>query len=562
MKLSGDRVPSEHPHPERLREISREIARCFPAVHGGDRCVLTAVGPRLAYLSWHLDPASIDALSARLGSRAHGACCRVRVHDVTDVLFDGTNAHETLEVAVGMTSGHEYWPVPITERNLLAEVGLALADGSFASLARSWPHWFDRDRPSRRYDLGGLFVSSAYRLVFPVESVLDAPVFERLSTEVPHLDGTRLLRVAVVDVGIGAALTGMVRRVSGELSKLRARVTVFADDTAPPPAVDIVTAAEERAAGLFEALACEHARQPFDLVHCHEWYSVPVALRAHELGLPLVLSLHSTESERSLGGPQTALSRAICDWERRGVAAATLIVVPHAATRQQVIALYDADPVRVVTVPDFSDGPGNVEPDPARAKLALGVESSAPVVLFAGELAHATGADLLADAVPAVCREHPTARFVFAGDGPLRQEIEDRLVGAGLAHRCRFLGDVPSDRFQAVLLASDFVVIPARTWQDEGLAQLAITNGRSVLTTRQANLQCIRHGENGLVTYDNPGSIVWGVKELLANPLGASLQRWLARTRAGHRTTLDRVTVEQFLAYETVAGDRAGAASV
>jgi len=554
MKPPGEKERSGRPDPARLREISREIGEQYPVVHDGDRVVIAVVHPRLAYLSWHLDPASVDTLGADLGPRFAGARCQVRVYDVTDLLFDGTNAHATFELSVAAPSGRQYWPVPVTDRNLLAEVGFVLADGTFLPLARSSDRWFDRDRPSRRFELGGLLVSSAFRLVYPVESVLDAPVFERLGAALPRLEGSRPLRVAVVDVGLGPALTGMVRQVGGEIGKLNAAVSLFVDDSAVDLGADLVQVALARGDRLLGALAAAHAREPFDLVHCHEWYSVPVALRARELGVPVVLSLHSTEPERAHGGPPTDLSRAICDWERRGVAAASLVVVPRAATRQQVIALYAAEPGRVLTVPDLGDGGALPALDPARAKGALGIDASAPVVLFAGEIAHASGADLLAEAVPTVCRDHATVRFVFAGEGPLRGEIAAQLAAAGVGERCHFLGDVPAERFESVLVASDFVVIPARTWQDGGLAERCIARGKPVLTTRQANLGCVRHGENGLVTYDNPGSIVWGVRELLAGPLGDS-ERWRwALTRAGRRPTLDRVTVEHLLAYETVAG--------
>ncbi len=372
MKPTGETDRSGRPDPARLREISREIGEHYPVAHAGDRIVLTAVHPRLAYLSWHLDPASIDALRAEIGAASDGVGFRVRVHDVTDLLFDGTNAHATFELAVAAPSGREYWPVPVTDRNLLAEVGLQLTDGTFVPLARSSDRWFDRDGPSRRHELGGGLVSSAFRVVFPVESVLDAPLLERLGAALPRLDGSRTLRVAVVDAGLGSALTGMVRRIGGEIGKLNAGVTVFVDEAAVDAGADLVQVALGRGDPLFAALVAAHGRAPFDLVHCHEWYSVPVALRARELGVPVVLSLHSTEPERAHGGAPTDLSRAICAWERRGVAVATLVVVPNAATRQQVIALYSADPERVLTVPDV--GERRVPPvlEPARANGAFG----------------------------------------------------------------------------------------------------------------------------------------------------------------------------------------------
>ena len=173
-----------------------------------------------------------------------------------------------------------------------------------------------------------------------------------------------------------------------------------------------------------------------------------------------------------------------------------------------------------------------------------------PIALFAGEVSHASGADLLMDAMLNVCRRNGEAQFVFIGNGPLKGELEGRAWHGGIAHRCRFLGDVPREYFESVLLGADFVVIPARTWQDEGLAQKAIEFGKPVLTTHQSHLNCIVHGQNGLVTYDNPGSIIWGLNEMLSNPLQGNMLRFAAKRLAGHGASADSMSVEQYLLYE------------
>ena len=81
-----------------------------------------------------------------------------------------------------------------------------------------------------------------------------------------------------------------------------------------------------------------------------------------------------------------------------------------------------------------------------------------------------------------------------------------------------------------MLRACDFVVIPGRVPQGDGLARMAVANGKPVLTTHQAGTGgVIVHGQNGLITYDNPGSLVWGIRELL-EPIYANLRRKVAET--------------------------------
>lgn len=153
------------------------------------------------------------------------------------------------------------------------------------------------------------------------------------------------------------------------------------------------------------------------------------------------------------------------------------------------------------------------EPQPRRE---LGLPEHGAVVLFAGEMAHATGVDILVEAVAVVAGDRTDATFVFAGEGSLKAEMQARAGGGGFADRCRFLGHLDSETFAQVLAAADIVVVPAREPQDPALVRRALAAGRWVLATHQARIDGIDHGRNGLVTYDNPGSIVWGVRELLA----------------------------------------------
>lgn len=149
-----------------------------------------------------------------------------------------------------------------------------------------------------------------------------------------------------------------------------------------------------------------------------------------------------------------------------------------------------------------------------RERLGLGADDV--VVLFAGELDWTSGADLAVEAMATVHADPANVRLLLAGSGPLRAELESRAWHGGFAHACRFLGDLPAEAFAEVFAACDAVAIPARGAQKPMLAEHCLAAGKPVLTTHQAQLGCVRHGENGLVTYDNPGSLVWGLREIAA----------------------------------------------
>ncbi len=152
----------------------------------------------------------------------------------------------------------------------------------------------------------------------------------------------------------------------------------------------------------------------------------------------------------------------------------------------------------------------------AAAACEVPVASDRPVtVLFAGEMAQAAGVDILVEAAAIVAADPTEARFLFVGDGPLKMEMMARTNSAGFAPRCRFLGHLDSDAFAAVLNDSDILVVPGRVAQDHNVARSALAAGRWVLTTHQASIDGVEHGRNGLVTYDNPGSLVWGLRDLM-----------------------------------------------
>jgi glycosyltransferase involved in cell wall biosynthesis len=540
--------------PERLREICWDIGGRFPRAYGGHRLILAAARPRQAYVHWSIDPGRVEALKQKLGNRFSGARQIVRVYDVTDIVFNGLNAHMFFDIDVRGLSGSYYFGVHEPNRTLLAELGFWLPDDSFWALARSNTRTFDGERPSHRFDLGGSYVGRRFEPAFRVESVLDAPAFEGLPAAFSLVRDGTAGRVAEVETGFGGSLAEFVHRLSAGIAKFRLQAEHLAPPEGPDARLDLLQAVHRQAEATFACLARRHSESPFDLVHCHDWYSVPVGVRARDsLGLPLVATLHSTEHERAGGHPRGALSDAIVSWEHRTVMEASLVIVPNDGVRGVVVGVHGALPERVTVIPDAFDPQSPAFPDPKHAKCQLGLNPEWPVALFAGELCYASGADILADAIPTVCRD-THAHFVFAGDGPLRWELEARLGRSGVGHRCRFLGDVPADRFEGVLMSADMVVIPARSRQPEALAELALSFGKPVLTTQQARLHSIEHARNGLVTHDNPGSMVWGMRDLLSNPLRGNMMRLLARRRAQQGPSFDAVAVQHAAAFMALLG--------
>jgi len=110
------------------------------------------------------------------------------------------------------------------------------------------------------------------------------------------------------------------------------------------------------------------------------------------------------------------------------------------------------------------------------------------------------------------------ATFVFAGDGPLRAELEARARELGIADRCRFLGqraDVPD-----LLAAADLVVLPSLF---EGLPVSvleAMAARRPVVATAIGGTdEAVTSEHSGLlVPPRDPGALASAIHRLRADP--------------------------------------------
>lgn len=227
--------------------------------------------------------------------------------------------------------------------------------------------------------------------------------------------------------------------------------------------------------------------------------------------------------------PEAAPAAAIP--EGNGTADESVVAATGGPAAEDVAAPATAAEISAAVAAEDAAAPSLAERTRARmpaAKRALALDPQSPVVLFAGDVGWHGGADILFEAMLIVCAGDLGVQFVYAGDGALRSELQERAGRAALGPRCRFLGDVSAQQFPDVLACADFIAIPARSAQDEGLARAALAQGKPLLVTHQAGLGCVVHGRNGLVTYDNPGSFVWGIRELLG-PLYDQLLRDLDR---------------------------------
>jgi phosphatidylinositol alpha-1,6-mannosyltransferase len=84
------------------------------------------------------------------------------------------------------------------------------------------------------------------------------------------------------------------------------------------------------------------------------------------------------------------------------------------------------------------------------------------VLLTVTRLVPRKGVDKVLEAMPAVARLFPHARYLIVGDGPQRSELEEVAGKLGVADRVTFVGAVPHDETVNFYRCADLVLLPNR----------------------------------------------------------------------------------------------------
>jgi glycosyltransferase involved in cell wall biosynthesis len=225
------------------------------------------------------------------------------------------------------------------------------------------------------------------------------------------------------------------------------------------------------------AAAAIAAREPFDVIHAHDWLTFLAGIEARRAsGKPLVLHVHATEFDRS-GNGDNAFVTSI---ERTSLAAADRVIAVSGYTADVVTARYGvpADRLRVV----------HNAVNPKESVGSWTVEEADPLVLFAGRLTWQKGPEYFVDAAARVAAELPGVKFAVAGSGDRMGAMVERVAFHGLESRFLFTGFLPPAELDRLYARADLYVMPSAS-EPFGLTALeALQQGTPVIVSRTAGV--------------------------------------------------------------------------
>lgn len=191
-----------------------------------------------------------------------------------------------------------------------------------------------------------------------------------------------------------------------------------------------------------------------------------------------------------------------------------------------------------------------------RNEIAAGGQA---LIGFVGRLVSDKGGALLIRAAQQVLAVHPNTKFVFAGEGPARQEWETLASELGISEHVSFVGareDMPG-----VYASLDIVVLPSLLEALPMCLLEAMAAGKPVIATRVGAVPKLVSSEaTGLLL--NPGDVdglAAAILRLLQDPQLASRLGENGRAHVARHYSAEAMARSYIEKYEQMLGRREGA---
>lgn len=221
------------------------------------------------------------------------------------------------------------------------------------------------------------------------------------------------------------------------------------------------------------------------------------------------------------------------------------VVSVSQATANWLIQKRKVPPQKITIIPygvnleKFKPGPGEI------SRSSIGIEPDDVVIGQVSRLTEQKGHTYLIDAAKLVVRQYPQVKFVLAGDGPLRNQLEAQIRQNALQDHFILLGfrrDVPE-----LLRLFDVFTLPSLY---EGLPNVVLEAMASALpvvaTPVDGTKEAVVDGETGiLVPEKDPGRLAKALLSLLQNDEKRIRMGQNARQRVENHFSL-KLQVEQF----------------
>lgn len=255
-----------------------------------------------------------------------------------------------------------------------------------------------------------------------------------------------------------------------------------------------------------------------DIVHVHSPFVAGQAgiIHAQKHGLPIVGTFHSKYYDDFL--------------QVTGVELLAEVGVKHVVnfyekcTEVWAVSASSADTLRdygytgdIRVMPNGTDIHAVTEEDVVAARARFGLDGSAPVLLFVGQINWKKNLRCILEAAARL--ERPF-RLVLAGQGPHEKEVLKLAEALGIGERVLFTGHIGDpDTLNSLYAIADLFLFPS-LYDTSGLVtrEAAAQRTPSVVVSGSSAAEGIVDGENGFLCEDDPASLAAAIGSALADP--------------------------------------------
>lgn len=222
------------------------------------------------------------------------------------------------------------------------------------------------------------------------------------------------------------------------------------------------------------------AKKDFDVIHAHDWVTYTAAVRVkHLTGKPLVVHVHSLETDRIGTHAKYMHENAVYDIEKYGMQEADLCIPVSHFTKQCAADHYGIDPDKCRPVYNA------IDPEPT---YRIERNEGDKIVLFLGRITFQKGPEYMAETAYKVIQKYPNVVFFVAGVGDQLDKLKNRVNQLGIREKFVFGGFLKKPQVRAVLAQADVYFMPS----------VSEPFGLSALEAAQYQIPCVLSNQAGV----------------------------------------------------------------
>jgi glycosyltransferase involved in cell wall biosynthesis len=204
-----------------------------------------------------------------------------------------------------------------------------------------------------------------------------------------------------------------------------------------------------------------HNLNGFEVIHCHDWLTVPAALEAKKrTGLPLVMHIHATEMDRTGGW----CNQEIFEIEKYGMEQADSIVAVSEFTKNSIAKNYGISPDKITVIHNGIDHelhtPASQDSHLNQRLKAL-KDAGYQIVLFTGRLTFQKGVDYLLESAKKAIQFNPKSLFIITGSGDMEAKLIEQASNLRINDRVIFTGFLRGKELKSLYAIADLFVMPS-----------------------------------------------------------------------------------------------------